>query len=346
MSTHDFDIQDGRYTTSWAEERISVSLELPRSRGGETTAEVTVLDHSVEPARQLHAARMNISTTRSRTEVANYLAKRVPQAGHDWAGIIEVSCSEAIRAMREGEPAILLREAARPAGDDELLPPFLLARLPVILFGDGGSAKSYLALAMACALHGHGTPGLEPAEYRRVLYIDWEFTPEDHAARLDRLVPLPRAQQPGILYRRCTRPLVEEAESLARIIADEGVSYAILDSAGMACDGPPEGAEQALGYWGALRRLGVASLSLAHTNRSGDVKRPFGSTFWHNGARSTWHVKGEQVQPGLLRLALRHRKSNVGPLLSPVGFDVEFAAGRTYVRPGPPPGPERDEEER
>jgi hypothetical protein len=69
--------------------------------------------------------------------------------------------------------------------------------------------------------------------------------------------------------------------------------------------------------------VGAGSLHLAHVNRSdtGD-KKPYGSSFWHNGARATWNIKTADQIPGArkLTIGLYNRKTNIGPLRAAVGF--------------------------
>src|SRR5437764_9155580 len=97
---------------------------------------------------------------------------------------------------------------------------------------------------------------------------------------------------PGAYYTRCDRPLTAEAERVARLRAEYDAAYIVCDSVAFASDGPPEAAETAQRYFQCIRRIGVGSLHLAHTNKSEDSdKKPFGSAFWHNGARATWNVK-------------------------------------------------------
>ena len=89
------------------------------------------------------------------------------------------------------------------------------------------------------------------------------------------------------------------------------------------------------GIFARLERSAAVSLHIAHVNRKEDNdKKPFGSTFWHNSARSTWFVQASE-QAGdekLLRLRFFNRKNNLGPLHSPVGFVVEFRDDQTIFQ--------------
>jgi hypothetical protein len=141
---------------------------------------------------------------------------------------------------------------------------------------------------------------------------------------------------PAVRYARCTRPLVYEADRLRRIVLAEQLDYLILDSVAFACDGPPEAAEVAGRYFQAVRQLGaIGSLHVAHISKAeGADQKPFGSVFWHNGARSTWFAKlaeastaGERVTIGLY-----NRKANLGRLRSAVAFEIAFTNTVTSFR--------------
>ena len=100
-------------------------------------------------------------------------------------------------------------------------------------------------------------------------------------------------EMPAIVYIPCSRPLADDVDRIRREVMRHGIGYLVVNSVGLACDGPPEAAEVAIRFFGALRELGLGSLLVAHVNRSGDTERPFGSAFWHNGMRLTWYAKLE-----------------------------------------------------
>jgi hypothetical protein len=191
---------------------------------------------------------------------------------------------------------------------------------PQIIFGDGGTAKSYLALHIAAEMARRG---------QQTLFADWELDEHAHRRRLGLLYG---SNPPRVLYVRCDRPLVHEADRLQRIVREHGVQFLVVDSIAFACDARPEDAEVAARYFRALRQIGVGSLSVAHVNKSdqGDQK-PFGSAFWHNGARMTWYVRPGEERPNGLSVGLFNRKANLGPRLSPVGYAITFDQGHTAI---------------
>jgi hypothetical protein len=273
----------------------------------------------------LSSADFNLSSARARQDRAKLLQQRSRSKPEDvdWQALLETLCLRVIAADRAGQPAVLLRDVPRPSADEtftvEGFP--ILRRHPMLLFGDGGSAKSLLALYVAGKLVERGWS---------VLYADWELSGEDHRERLERLFG---PDMPGVHYARCARPLVYEADRLGRLVRQHQIDYVIADSVAFACDGPPEAAEVAGRYFMALRSLGVGSLNTAHVNKSdqGDQK-PFGSTFWHNGARSTWFMKAGDSTPEGLSVGLFNRKANLGPIRTPIGYSIAFDMDRTTFR--------------
>jgi hypothetical protein len=270
----------------------------------------------------LYAGNLNASTVRDRKDVASIVAARSGEPRIDWLDLVSDLCERTLAAERTGRPAVLLRDLPRPEPGEDLDVDGirLLRRHPVILFGDGGEAKSYLALYLATRLAELGL---------RVLYADWEFSGEDHRDRLERLCG---EDMPDVLYARCERPLTAEADRLRRIVRESRVDYLVADSVAFAADGPPEAAEVAGAYFRALRQLGVGSLNVAHTSKAeGADQKPFGSAFWHNGARATWYVKRAAGEPGdaQLSVACFNRKANIGALRPATGFRITFGEERT-----------------
>jgi hypothetical protein len=320
-------------TWDWLQPAIEMRFDLLRldRRTGEVSAEVTTTAGLNGSTELLHRSRLNLVSTRSRAEAATHLERRLE--GQDWPRKLEAACWKVVEAHRRGRPAMLLREAKEPESASWALKPLLLARDPVLIFGDGGTSKSYLALALALAVHtGEPIAGLTPTAPLRVAYLDFEWQEWPHNRRMRAL--LGRRALPDLLYVPCQSegPLSHQVDRLRGIFHEHQIEYAVVDSVGLACDGPPEEAQSALAFFQAFARLEVGGELIAHVNRDGDTSKPFGSAFWHNSARATWYVKKvQEIGANTLDVGLYNRKANDGPLQPAVGLRFEFSELRTHI---------------
>lgn len=324
-------LSEGRYRLR--RPGIEIEVDYLRRSGGHLKGEVLVrtwFPGVREPGSILAIEDMNLSSTRTRSSFAKYIEGRSKLKDFDWTQLVEDFCQHVLVADREGEPAVWLHSLDEPERDEtwEVEGWPLLSRHPTILFGDGGTTKSYLALWAAGRLSERG---------KRVGIFDWELDGKEHRKRLRLLFG---SRMPRIRYRRCHRPFSVEIESLRRIVRDDRLDYVILDSIGFACDGPAETHEVASRYFQALRALGeVGSLHIAHTSKNFDHadKKPFGSSFWHNGARSTWNIKAAEPlrdEPSRA-VGLYNRKVNTGGLHRSIAFELSFGEDSTEIKRTP-----------
>lgn len=319
-------IGDDRYRLELPAIGIALEVDRLRRERNELVGELSVrceLPGARTFDGSLFIGNFNLSPLRARSEMAKHLAQRANTNDVDWQGFIEEFCERVLKAERTGQPAVDLRTLPAPAAEDALQIEGLrlLRRHPTILFGDGGAAKSYLGLYLA---------GRLAEREMRVALFDWELCGDDHRDRLERLFP---DGMPRVLYARCERPLVYESDRLRRIVRENEIEYAIFDSVAFACDGPPEAAEVAGRYYRAVRQIAGGSLHIAHVSKGENAdQKPFGSAFWHNGARSTWFAQLVSSDRDNLSLGLFNRKANLGRLQPPLGFTVSFSEERTTFR--------------
>lgn len=327
-------VGEGHYQL--AIEKFSVTLEVERLRRErhELVGELTVTcqlagAHTVTPDGLIHLADFNLSSAQVRNTRAKLLRER-SEADLDWGTFLEHLCLQVIRAERAGTPSKPLHQYARRTEDATWqVHGWRIPRYhPTILFGDGGAMKSMIALSLAGTIAQQGTP---------VMYCDWELDGEDHH---ERLCALFGDALPTVHYLRCDRPLVDEADRVHREAGRLGVEYLVCDSVGFATPGPPESAEMAVGYFRAIRQIGIGgSLHLAHSTKATTDPsqkqtfrglKPFGSAFWHNSARSSWYVQraSEESTPVI---GLFHQKANTGPILPAVGLEVRFDPSATLI---------------
>lgn len=323
-------LSEGHYRLADAEHGIEYDVDrLRRDRGeliGELAVSCGLAGARVIDDAMLSVGTFNFSSPRTRQEHAKRLGERARTNGQvDFYGQLEELCQRVIKAERTGTPAIILREMARPAAEvDHDVDGFRFPQQhPTIGFGDGGTCKSLLVLYVGGRLAERGL---------RVALFDWELDAAQHRLRLESLFGA--ATMPDVRYVRCDRPLIYEVDRLQRIKQHEQLDFILYDSAGYACNGKPEDAEQALGYFRAVRQIGGGSLHVAHVNKSeNNEHKPFGSSFWHNSARSTWFVKlaATSTDGTVSTLGLFHRKANLGPRQPALGFAVTFQPDRTRI---------------
>lgn len=310
---------------------ITMDVDRLRRQSGELIGELSV---SVGPKFReakayngvISVGDLNLSSVQARTTRAKLLAER-SGAGHlDWHGFLEELCIRTTQAERQGKPAVVLADmdlVAERVEHWEVDGIPILKDLPMVLYGDSGGGKSYLALYVA---------GMLAQMDVNVLYADWEFSLQEHRKRLGELFhPMPR----NVFYARCDSPASQQVDRLDRLKREHKCHYIVCDSIGFALDGPAESQEGATKYFRSLRQLNIGSLSLAHIPKQYDDGREaqiFGSTFFRAGARSAWFVEKATTNPrGEMRVGLHHRKSNVGALLQPKGYRILFEHGRVRL---------------
>jgi hypothetical protein len=184
-------------------------------------------------------------------------------------------------------------------------PPLLIERLDplghTILYGTGGVGKGALASAWVAALVLAG---------RRVLILDYERHPEEWARRIMSLAP-DVVESGAIRYASPAASILGGADVVRQACDDHRIDYVVVDSAVMACGTDPLKPETAVAYSGALLKVARPALTLAHVTKMDDARYPFGSIFWHNLARMTWSMSGDEKET-LLRNRKRSNYRNQG----------------------------------
>lgn len=311
---------------------IVIDADRVRRHSHELWGEVTVSVNGTLPEAKkvygdiLHAGDLNFSSVQSRGGRAKIFANRSGADFLDWEGFVEELTYRIQNAERTGKPAKVLADEEEGVESEQVFEVAgwpILGDLPMVLFGDSSSGKSYFAMYVAGELAKSGVP---------VLYADWEFSMQQHRQRLGRLFqPMPK----NLFYVRCERPLVNEIDRLNRLILEHHCGYVVCDSISFACGGAPESAEVAGEYFRAIRQMRVGSLHIAHIPKQYDDGREaqiFGSTFFKAGARSVWFIERTQNNPrGEVSFGLYHRKNNLGDLLAPRGYKLLFRDKRTLV---------------
>ncbi len=292
--------------------------------GDDLSAETTC--YSLLPPRQglLHRARFNLLSTTTRSSIAKTLSGR--ESGLPWSEMLESAVWLAIEAYREGDPTVDLRTVDPWPQDRWLLRPYVEYGGPTVLFAEGGSKKSILALWMALRVALAGKP---------VLYLDYESGKELHAQRMRALcagMKIDPEAMPPVHYKRGSSSLSQSLYVVRRDIDLFQCGMVVIDSVGMAGDGPPEEAATAVGLFRSIRTIPVPCLCIHHKRKAAAGQkaenqrdRMFGSVYYVNFARLAWEVDApEDEESANPVVGLVNVKSNNGRLEKRHALEIAF----------------------
>lgn len=320
------------------EDTILVVLSRIRERAGDPRADITAwwgLNGKIPPrSLPLFQDQVWLNAGRDRERLAGRLARFVKKSA-PWGEWAEAICFAAKQDWERGEPVIPLADVAAPSAVSYLVYPLLLEGETTLLYGDGESGKSVIALAAALAVAaGVELPGMQlrgaPAP---VLYLDWETSATIAARRLALLSSGFGITPPAhIYYRRMARALADDLRML-RAEADRcGAAFIVIDSLGPACGGSPSKEELVIPFFNAVRSLNRTVLITSHISKmeagmDGDKATPIGSIYARNLSRQTWLARRAEKTEGspVVFVALFHTKGNESTRFAPMGICLEFS---------------------
>lgn len=314
----------GIYLLEWGAEDVRVCIDRLADNHQSTSGEVTIRYRPSDSRdfQHLHQARLNLTSTPGRHQLAKHLSERVGEI--DWGAILEQSCVKVLEKHREGEPLKKVGKNPIPSRADRyLLHPFLLANQPNLFYGTQGVAKS--TLAAKCALETEGN----------TLWLDYEWS-EGEVNTLVKRLKDGMGLDPDLEldYRFCAQPLADDIQAIQRMVLETNAQLVIIDSVGKALGGDPVEAAPVLRYFTALRSLKVTTLSIDHVAK--EATGPFGSAYKLISARNAWEVIRGSSDTDHLAVGLHHRKINSGPLLKPLGFKFTYQADAITVQRADP----------
>ena len=317
----------GFYTFTWTPEDVILRLNHLRERGDTVSAEIEVC---YRDGRHLYGGdRLSLTNGEARAKLAKRLA--LIRNGLPWEPMFQQASIETLRHYRQGEAPVLVGATLRRAVRPWRLWPIIPLGNTAILFGPGGSLKSTLAALFALLVQaGETTKGLRPQQ-GNALVLDWE-TDEDDFNDLcwglrEGLCLLEKFQP---LYRRCLRPLAEDAEAIQEIILARKIDTVFVDSAMLAAGGTRMAKEDCASVFATLRAFGTSNLVVAHEVKDPNAPpKPYGDVFWENLARHLLQVKCvDNADLHLHEIGLYNTKTNWGPKLPPLGFQLAFTDDR------------------
>jgi len=318
------------YRFSWP--GVRVEIDRITEHRDSLTGECTVYSELPGAEGLLHSSQLNLNSAVTRKSVAKALAER--EDSIDWGGVLESVCFQCREMYRRGEPLIDLRTVKRQA-EQWVIYPYVEHGGPTVLVGESASGKSVMALWLALQV-GLGAPlgpGRGFGKPVPAVYLDWETNQDTHNQRLLAIaagMKIDPEALPPILYRRMNASLTASAQNLQQDVAEHHIGFVVIDSLGMAGDGPPEESQTIIGEFQAIRALKVPTLVIHHKNKSSAFKRTdrdrvFGSVYAINAPRVIWDLSSNSdEETDDIRLAVVCLKTSNGRLLRRHGLVISF----------------------
>ena len=278
------------------------------------------------------ASRQNLLSSSAREGLERMLKKQFGDA--NWTLSLSQSYKRARDAFNQQDRGFAYGTIGSMPALDYIVDGLLLRNSHTILFGDGSSGKTMWAYALAlCVAMGIDFcgAGVTPSP---VMVVDYETKPEISKWRMHRLLkgmglePSVLDALPIFYWPAEGIPLREQADAIRRFAKKNEVEVLLVDSGGVACGGPPEKSEAALGYFaGALKTCVPTVLTICHVSHTSDGMYPFGSKFWHNMARSTAFMQASGIGTDDITLSYFPRKENETKRGAQSNFKLHFGSG-------------------
>ena len=313
----------------WQVEQLVITVSrIHEHKDGHVTGEIMIEKIGTDKS-HLHQAQFNFSSSAARKGLAKQLTERYNT--FEWIDILEQLCAYTLRSLRKEEPVIELHSDMENVKPPEyMLYPLMPMYSPTALFGDGGSGKSYTALAISICLSlawQENKLGWRPRQDAvTTLYLDYETDENTIRWRLKKLTKGLGLSLSFLNYRRCSKRFVDDVDEIRKAIQSSQVGMIIIDSVGAACAGDMNSAETATQFFSALRSLNTTSLLINHQSKNEfGQKTSYGSVYFRNYSRAEWQIKKTQdVGEDTIEIGLFQTKANDDKLHSPLGYRLHF----------------------
>jgi hypothetical protein len=310
-----------------------VQLEQFKQGGESFSALITVLDRNDN---LLEHSRVNLIAPQTRKGLAKTLSGGRPDLLKTWEErLLHITYTSGVK-WREG--GSVLRKLADVKVDKTLpaflMPPIVIEKGVVVVYGDGSAGKSMLTLAwLLTVCTGHPFTGMLPTRTGPVVYFDWEDNEDTIKERAEAMcaavgVPFPQ----NFYYREMDRPIGAGEERVRREIEETGAVAAVFDSMGMMLGGDPSDPVLVIPAVNVLKRAGISCLGIHHLSAAAassselkDKQKAYGSVYARNGARSQWLIERfqeEEADEGFLYAF--QTKVNRGKKSRPMAWHISY----------------------
>ncbi len=327
---------------SWDDVRIEVTQVKEHSTDASITGRIIVTLGPPEFRKLLHSTAWKPTYQKSLDLVAQTLARRAPIKGNnEWREMVDF-VAEAIQArLAMSEPSVEVSSDTPVPPMEYLIEPILPLKEITVLFGEGGSLKSYLAMLLCIgAKLGDKWPdmralGLWPpsqANLCQTLWLDYETDQSTFTRRLSYLQKGHGLDPLSLRYLRCSIPLMNDLDAVAKEIRNYNIGLVVVDSMGMAAGGDITTQAISSSFFLALRTLGRTSLVITHEAKDQigigkNKKTPYGSVYVTNAGRSVWRVEKKQdIGQAEACVLVTHKKANDSAYSKPLSYRAVFGS--------------------
>lgn len=336
-------IRDSTYEGIWKTAGIRAEVNrMTNERNKDIRAELTV--HSSRPIGSglLLQTRIPITSSTSKKSFATDLHSMDGTIESSvWRAMIEQLCASVIVDYRKGSPSERISGTTMDIKTHWLIEPLVELQSPTIIFGEGSAGKSLLAqyISVLCD-EGMTHNGITIKEPLKVLYADWETNKlevENRFSMVRKALGVLEDSdgnlvESNIQYKKCDKPIDDEAEGIQLDIDKHGIDLLVIDSVGMALGGDANDSSVINAFWRKLSQFKVSILALDHPNKAGmmsnraDPTSLNGSQYKVAGVRQLFGLvkSREMAAENKIQVTLVHSKHNNTARQQPMGFEYVF----------------------
>lgn len=322
-------------------EGSTVSFEFRdiRTTRGEMKADLTVSVEGIGLETEPYNQEINLQSQSTRDGLRRMLEGQFGKEGLNWTTLISIAYARVKAAFEEADNAVQLMDLPSVGANSFLIDTFIPLFAPTVMFGRGGSLKSYVvAWFLLHVALGEELPGGHRVKQGNVMILDYE-DPASWQERFRRLLlgmglggydPDAFLGQLPIYFWKGDRgtPLESMRDALKRSLRRHDIDLLVVDSAMPACGGKPEDSDVTIQFFNSLHSFDVTSVVISHVSHAeleNGARRPYGNVLWENQPRRLWSVmRDDDEDTDSIDIMLRCTKVNRGKKPPPQGFRFLF----------------------
>lgn len=257
------------------------------------------------------------------------------QFGIKWINFVQLFRKRALEYLQQGEPVEEVKsEDLENFKPEYFLKPFIIKDTVNLIYGEGGSGKSSLAILFA--ILGKSTAlqvDLDlKAEPVKALYLDYENNRILFNTFLKQITKSYGIKDFSITYKACHMPFINEFEAIAEAVDEKEPDLVILDSLAPACGETVE-VNHVISFFQHLSKLKKTILLIGHTAKNSATETPYGSVYFLNLSRNAFMLKRKSISRDKFQIILIHRKCNMGKLIhKPMAYEFDYSNGLRITR--------------